>query len=405
MRKSNLGLVPGILVAAASILSCGGGQVRISLGGGTTQSITAIQHVVLIIKENHTFDGYFGTYPGAEGVTTGLTSTGQVVPLAPMPDVYQAQLCNGWSCAIQAIDGGKMDRFDLISGALSAYVQVTQADIPNYWAYARQFALADHYFTSVHGPSVPNYFYMIAAQSGGVIDDGDPGPGTLCDGTPGGDVQVINSAGQISLQAPCFDFPTLADSLQNAGLSWKNYSDGLPGGIFDEIRHIRLSPTWQSHVASSEQFLSDIESGQLATMSWVYPPLGKTDHPPESVCQGENWTVEQLNALMQSPLWSSTVVFVTWDDFGGFYDHVAPPQPDQMGFGPRVPLLIISPFAKSGYISHTVYEHSSVLKFVETRFGLAALTARDAAASGMLDSFDFSQTPQTPLILQQRTCP
>ena len=384
-------------------VSCGPGGRNANVR--PARNITAIQHTVLIIKENHTFDNYFGTFPGADGATTGITSTGQVVPLVPMPDVYQAGLCNGWSCAIQAIDGGKVDKFDLISGALSAYTQVREEDIPNYRAYARQFVLADRYFTSVHGPSAPNYYYMIAAQSGGVIDDGDPGPGTLCDGTPYGNVAVIDNAGNITYQAPCFDFPTLADSLESASLMWKIYADGLPGAMFASIRHIRASPMWQDHITSSAQFLTDAQNGQLPAMSWVFPAFGRSEHPPESVCAGENWTVQQLNAVMQGPAWDSTAVFVAYDDFGGFYDHVPPPQVDIMGLGPRVPLLIISPYAKAGYVSHTVYEHSSILKFVETRYQLPPLTARDGQASDMLDSFDFSQPPQPPLILGPRPCP
>jgi len=134
------------------------------------------------------------------------------------------------------------------------------------------------------------------------------------------------------------------------------------------------------------------------------PPSAESQHPGNSVCEGENWTVRVLNALMQGPDWNSTAVFITWDDFGGFYDHVSPPQIDQFGFGPRVPMLVISPFAKAGYISHTVYEHSSILKFVETRYKLQPLTSRDAAASNMLDTFDFDQQPRSPLILQQRQC-
>lgn len=385
--------------------SCGGPRSSASTGAAPAQDITVIQHTVFLIKENHTFDNYFGTYPGADGATSGVTSTGKVVPLTPMSDVYQAQLCNGWSCATQAIDDGEMDKFDLISGALSAYKQVSEADVPDYWAYARQFVLADEYFTSVHGPSGPNYLYAIAAQSGGVIDDGDPGTGTLCDGIPYGNVAVIDGAGNVTYQAPCFDFQTLADSLQNAGLTWKYYGDGIPGGVFDEIRHIRASPTWPDHVAPSAQFLTDAQNGRLPTMSWVFPPAGSTEHPPESVCEGENWTVEQLNAVMQGSDWNSTAVFITWDDFGGFYDHVPPPQLDLLGLGPRVPLLIISPFAKSGSISHAVLEHSSVLKFVETRYKLPALTARDGMADDMLDSFDFNQQPLPPMILQPRKCP
>jgi phospholipase C len=394
-------LVFGLIVLSASCGSQSGNGEDVS----PARDMTAIQHVVFIIKENHTFDNYFGAFPGAEGANSGLTSTGKTVPLAPMPDIYQASLCNGWSCAIQAIDGGKMDKFDLISGGLSAYVQVSEADVPNYWACARQFALADHYFTSVHGPSVPNFFYAVAAQSGGVIDDGgNPGPGTDCAGNSWGLYAVLDSGGHITYQAPCFDFQTLADSLQTASVTWKYYSDGGDGGIFNSIRHIRNSPDWQDHVASSAQFLADVQNGHLAAMSWLFPPSPWTEHPPQSVCEGENWTVQQLNAVMQGPDWNSTVVFLTFDDFGGFYDHVPPLQVDAFGLGPRVPLLIISPFAKAGYIARTVYEHSSILKFVETRYHLPALTARDGAASDMLDSFDFTQQPQSPLIVQPRQC-
>ncbi len=135
------------------------------------------------------------------------------------------------------------------------------------------------------------------------------------------------------------------------------------------------------------------------------PPYADSDHPPNSVCEGENWTVNQINAIMRSPAWGSTVIFLTWDDFGGFYDHVAPPHSDQFGFGPRVPLIIISPFAKAGFISHTTYELSSVLKFIELRFGLKPLTDRDSAANDLMDSFDFNQHPLPPLILNTHKCP
>jgi len=124
-----------------------------------------------------------------------------------------------------------------------------------------------------------------------------------------------------------------------------------------------------------------------------------------SVCAGENWTVAQLNAIMQGPAWPTTAIVLTWDDFGGFYDHVAPPAADQFGFGPRVPLIVISPYVKEGIVSHTVYEFASVLRLIETRFNLSPLTARDAIASSLLDVFDFSQAPAPPLIRPLRDCP
>jgi phospholipase C len=169
--------------------------------------------------------------------------------------------------------------------------------------------------------------------------------------------------------------------------------------------NIRHSAMWAENIMAPAQFIADAKGGHLPAVSWLLPPGEYSEHPPGSMCEGENWTVSVLNAVMQGPDWDSTAVFVTWDDFGGFYDHVAPPQVDQFGLGPRVPLLIISPYAKAGHVSHTVYDHSSVLKFIETRYNVQPLTSRDAAASNMLDSFDFSGSPRPPLLLQPRTCP
>jgi phospholipase C len=395
-------LAAALLALLVSFLSaCASGG---SSSAPVPRNLTAIQHTVFIINENHTFDNFFGAFPGANGATTGLLSNGQSIPLSVMPDVYQATLCNSWDCSIQAIDSGKMDQFDLITGTLSAYTQVTQQQIPNYWAYASRFTLADHYFTSVHGPSLPNHLFAVAAQSGGVIDNGgNPGSGTTCDGSSWGTVTVIDASGNRSQQAPCFNFKTLPDSLEQAGISWKYYADA--GGYVSVMSQIRNSVLWDDDVAPPAQFLVDAKSGKLPAVTWLIPPGEDSAHPPDSICEAENWNVSILNALMQAPDWNSTVVFVTWDDFGGFYDHVAPPQVDQFGLGPRVPLLIISPYAKAGYVSHTVYDHTSVLKFIETRYNLPPLTSRDAAANNMLDSFDFDASPQPPLLLQPRACP
>lgn len=382
-----------LLAVALTLLACSGREPA------------AIQHTVIILQENHTFDNYFGTFPGADGATSGLTSTGQLVPLTPLPDMDHDPLCNSWDCAIQAMNGGKMDSFDLISPNESAYTQASQQQIPHYWEYAHRFVLADHYFTSVHGPSLPNHLFTLAAQAGGTIDNvSSGGGGVACDGTPSGTVTVIDANGNQTEQSPCFDFPVLGDELEAAGISWKYYIEGGMG-VLAVIRHVRNSPMWTQNQGTTAQFLQDAQSGQLPAVSWLILPYGGSEHPPNSICAGDNQTAEYINAIMQGPAWTSTVIFVTYDDFGGFYDHVAPPQVDQFGLGPRVPLLIISPFAKPGYISHTLYEHSSMLKFVETRYRLQSLTARDAAASNMLDSFNFSQPPQPPLILQPHQCP
>ena len=370
---------------------------------GSPANLTAVQHTIIIVKENHTFDNYFGGFPGGNGATSGLISTGQTVPLGFMPDRDAAYLCNSWACALQAMDHGKMDQFDISNGGLSAYTTVSESEIPNYWAYARRFALADQYFTSVHGPSLPNHLFLVGAQSGGAIsNESNAGGGTNCDGTPSGLVSVINQQGNIMQQSPCFDFPTLPDALQRVGISWKDYTDY--GDPLSSIKQIRNSSLWATNVAPSAQLLEDLKNGQLPAVSWVFSADPDSDHPPFSVCEGENWTVNILNALMESPEWASTAVFITWDDFGGFYDHVPPPQEDQFGLGPRVPLLIVSPFAKKGYVAHEVYEHSSILKFVETRYGLQPLTSRDGAASDMLGIFDFGHPQQSRLVLPLRQC-
>jgi phospholipase C len=157
--------------------------------------------------------------------------------------------------------------------------------------------------------------------------------------------------------------------------------------------------------------MSDIKNERLREVSWVLPGVGHDEHPgsgpTHSVCRGENWTVQHINAIMRSKYWDNTVVIITWDDFGGFYDHVRPPHYDVMGLGPRVPLLIISPWAKEGYIDHTTYEFSSVLKFIESLHDLDPLTARDRRANDMMGAFDFAATPNPEdrkLFLKPRSC-
>jgi phospholipase C len=169
------------------------------------------------------------------------------------------------------------------------------------------------------------------------------------------------------------------------------------------IRHVRFGAEWRNRVDES-RFAPDALAGRLPAVSWLTPPIGLSEHAPSSVCEGENWSVRELNAVMRGPQWRSTVVVLTWDDFGGFYDHVAPPHLDLYGLGPRVPALIISPWVKPGRIEHTTLEFSSVLRLIERVFALPTLGSRDRRSSDMLDAFDFSRPPVPPLLLHPRGC-
>jgi hypothetical protein len=262
-------------------------------------------------------------------------------------------------------------------------------------------------FSSLRGPSFPNHLYTIASQDGGVADNPQPNANVWgCDSAAGTTVAVIDGSGNLTHSYPCFDFETLADLLIDADVSWKYYAPaGSIWNAYDAINHVRNSSTWTTNFAADNQFVTDAAAGHLPAVSWLVTSSEQSEHPTASTCNSENWTVNQINAVMGNQSeWNSTAIFLVWDDFGGFYDHVPPPAPDQYGLGARVPLLIISPYAKAGYISHTTYEFSSVLKFIEERFGLTALTARDADANDMLDSFDFGQSPLAPLTLQTRHC-
>ncbi|MGA8492261.1 MAG: alkaline phosphatase family protein [Terriglobales bacterium] len=382
--------------------------------------ITKIQHVVFIIKENRSFDHYFGQFPGADGATTGKISTGQTIPLWRSPDITPHDQDHTRQGFLNLVDGGKMDRFDLIhktneNGEFMSYVQMTPADIPNYWTYAQKFVLADHMFASMDGASFPNHLYTIAANGAGTLEiptGGDGGKGSWgCDAGSKVTVPVMAGNGAISNVFPCFDIQTMADTLNNKGVSWKYYAPpegdrGYVMSTYDAINHIRNSGQWETNVVPPTQFAIDAQNGQLPAVSWIVAGA-ESEHPPASTCDGENWSVEQINAIMQGPIdqWNSTVVFLVWDDWGGFYDHVYPPTKDRFGLGIRVPAVIISPYAIAGKVSHTFYEFSSVLKFMEEAFGLPPLTKRDANANDMTDSFNFNQTPIPPFVLTPRACP
>jgi phospholipase C len=410
-------LVLGLLLIIGSLVTTSGWWPSASQASDSVPTgLTKINHIIFIIKENHSFDNYFGRFPGADGATAGLTSSGATVPLTEAPDQVYPDIAHDASNARAAVDGGRMDGFNREPGALTlgvdhAYTQMSQQDIPNYWSYASHFTLADHYFSTIMGPTFPNHLVTIAAQNGDVIGNPQHSHNHWgCDAPAGTFVQLRSASGQTSTAFPCFDFTTLADRLNAARIPWRYYAPqaGQQGYIFstfDAIRHIRYSGQWQTNVVPWTQFQSDVARGQLAPVTWLVTDTPESEHPPASSCLGENTTVSEVNAVMQSPFWKDTAIFVTWDDYGGFYDHVPPPSVNPWGLGPRVPLLAISPYARQGFIDHTTYSFASLLHLVELRFGLPALTALDAQATPPLGSFDFSAAPTAPLVQQPHSCP
>lgn len=427
-----------------------GGESPDALGPGSP-----IKHVVFLIKENRTFNSYFATYPGAVGTTTGGTlscSDGVCTPgpdyaLKPAPDISPHDITHGFSSGLYAINGGQMNGYNVIGsgGDMSGYVHFDRGGLPNYWAYADRFVLADHFFTSMYGPTFPEHLYTVAAQAKGIVDNKSTTDhaGSYCDDpteftphfrddlTDAQKKKIMYYEDHYTVDFPnmiykinpfwesirtCINVKTLPDELQKAGIDWKYYANHDQWmNALQAIRHVRFDPEMWAKVQPPENFIKDIKAGDLPEVSWLVPPESYNEHPGEgvSVCAGENWTVTQINAIMRSEYWPTTAIVVVWDDFGGFYDGVVPPHYDIMGLGPRTPALIISPYTRTGdspeggYVDHTVYEFSSVLKFIEDLHDLKSLTARDKRASPLSGAFDFSKPPNTtPLVLKLRDeCP
>ena len=357
---------------------------------------TPVEHVVIIVKENRSFDHMFGTFPGANGATTGLDSTGNVVPLAHAPD-QAPNFQHSWAALHKDENLGQMNGWNLVSGCTAdqCYMQYWQSDIPRYWAYASTYELADNFFSSMTGPSFPNHLYLIAAQAGGAIRV-PPGSYWGCDASPTALVTILDPATmKTSRKFPCFSFTSLGDVLDSAGVSWKYYAP-MPGESgymwngFDALSQTRFGPDWGSKVVDYRQFVLDAQSGNLPAVSWLEADAGHSEHPPNLMSKGESWTVAEINAVMKSPQWASTVIFVTWDDIGGFYDHVDPQPLDAFGAGPRVPLLILSPFVNPGTVYHNAATFDSLLAFIEKNWGLAPLTARDRNANNLMDAFTWT---------------
>jgi phospholipase C len=327
-----------------------------------------VDRVVIIVKENHTFDNYFGTFPGAEGAHLKRAAN-------PPPDD----------------PNHRHEAWEKRASDQVHKVQYVESDIPPYFALARQYTLCDHYFSEVAGPSTPNHLMLITADS-----------------------PVINNPHNMYRPAPTdtYDLKSFPALMERSGLTWGNYG----GYAFHYVKELASS----SRNYTSDLFAHHAAAGTLPAVSWLYaegkPSL--SEHPRQNVTQGAQWTAAQLKAIVDGQLWGRTVVFITWDDWGGWFDHVTPPNVEpwksagkrpadafpafdgqQFRYGSRVPCLVVSPYAKRGYVSKTQRSHISLVKFCQTLFGLQSINQRLDTADDMLDCFDPTQKPLPPPVI------
>lgn len=346
-----------------------------------------IKNVIVVMFENHTFDNFFGSYAGVNGVAS-----------APAPNPPAFDINHSHAHLVASLAGEGSSGFQV--GAIESY---SGSDLPVLWNYAAHFGLSDNFYTAASTNSTPNHLYMIAAQSGGLFDTSSRyGQGGGC---PQNCLMLSMAAdGTQYLQYPCVDINSIPNELTQSGISWRYYSKF---DIWQAPNYITNLVGTPNLVESTSQIVTDINDGSLATVSWVCPQDPTSDHPPNPVGPAQNYLVELVNAVMRSQYWPGAAIFVTWDDWGGYYDHVTPPAVDAWGLGPRVPLLVISPYAKPGYISNVQAEFSSLAKFVEVNWRLPSLSQRDALeiTSDLMDFFDYTQAPQPQLILDPIAAP
>jgi phospholipase C len=405
-RVRSAARVRALLVAAgvASAAFAWSGPAR---GEQPARTTTPIEHFITLMQENHSFDNYFGTYPGADGIPPGTCmprdptdrSRGcvkpfhiggrRVIDLDHRPQTHDAQF-----------RGGKMDGFVYALGnrgelAAKAMGYYDDRDLPYYWNLADEYVLFDRFFTSASGGSVSNHLYWISGSPGVVTREREGIPETGWG-----------------------NLPTIFDRLQKKGISWKFYIQNYNPRVTyrapvvgDKGAQIVWAPLLAydrylddpqlfSRIVDLNEFFDDLARGTLPAVSYIVPS-GASEHPPGSVQAGERFVRTLLNALMASEEWWSSAFTWTYDDWGGWYDHVPPPRVDAFGYGFRAPALLVSPYAKRGHVDSTTLDFTSYLKFIEANWRLEPLAERDAKANNLLTAFDFESPPREPVFLSR----
>ena len=415
---------------------------------GPAEGIHKIKHVIILMQENRSFDHYFGTYPGADGIPM-KDGTPAVSLLDPVTNKYikpfhdPHDLNHGGSHsradAGKVINAGAMDGFlkqfrmnklnlEIVPDIMGYH---DRRKIPNYWEYADEFVLQDHMFEPVASWSLPSHLFMVSGWSAKCAS-ADP---MDCVNDPEGQsFQALKRAGK----EPIYAWTDATYLLHKRNIDWAYYLDeGAPieeYGSAEDAAGERKNPvpriwnplTWfltvkqdgeLDHIEPLTEFFRAVKSGTLPEVVWIVPNDKDSEHPPSLVSDGQAFVTTIVNAVMNSPSWDSSAIFISWDDWGGFYDHVVPPNVDENGYGLRVPGLVISPYAKKGYIDHQILSFDAYLKFIEDDFlngqridpkndgrpDARPTVREDSSVLGDLSQdFDFDQAPRPPLILPPR---
>lgn len=406
----------------------GSGSANVWGGGPTLGFDQKVQHVFVIVKENRAFDDYFGAYcptvgpycsSPVNGIPPGVCmpfnvtnpADGCLAPYAFPPNWTQTgDIPHSWNASHQAYDAGHMDGFIPASlnntNAMGYYDART---IGPYWDYAEQYALGDNFFSGTLSYTLPNHWHILAGQAPNVSYN-------YTNGAFGKHGAPITPVGSLYLNESNRT-PTVVDLLLNQSVSWsyfdnddiklldQTYGQAIGAGTTWNYKNpllakaLSYTPRYASHFQLVNDLLYGLANGTAPNVSWVIPADPVSEHPPAAPMPGQNWTVNIVNAIEQSPLWPTSVILLTWDDYGGFFDHVPPHQVDGVGLGFRVPLIVIGPYAKENFVDHQMTYFESMLKFIEYRYGLNSLTYRDQQAPNLLSFFNFNQTARAPFVI------
>ncbi|MBV8584411.1 MAG: hypothetical protein JO241_10470 [Candidatus Eremiobacteraeota bacterium] len=417
---------------AAPTLPRSPADVLSALRGPRPAAGSPIKHVIVVIQENRTVDNLFNGFPGADTVAKGLTHTGKTIALQSEGLEWQYDPSHTHGNLKLEYDGGKMDGFDedpcdadplnLAGGPCHppknfAYSFVPPSETTWYWLLAGQYGFAgkgygfsDHTFSSRQVPSFPGHLYLIAGQSLAADDPFGAGESGLtaiwgCDAPPGARVNEFGKkySDPLVVGRPCYDFKTIGDLMDAKGITWKYYTGAIgtdDGSVsaYDAIKHIRDGSDWKKNVVTPMTgIFADLSNGTLPAVSFITPPFPATDHGATLSAGGPAWVMSLYVALTENPsLYGSTAMFVTSDDSGGWYDHVAPPKDSFGPLGFRVPLIAISPYARQK-VSHNVHSFGSILHYIEDNWNLGTLGQQDAHSDDLADMFNYKQTPIPPL--------